>query len=48
MIMYKNWCKNHIKTNWDKNFPDKNEAYRKIELLKIIKERLLASIPLGP
>ena len=47
-MMYKNECKNHVKTNSNKNLTDKNKAYIKNkQLLRIMKERLLTYFPLG-
>ena len=47
--MYKNKCKKHVKTDKNKNLTDKNKAYRKnMQLPRIMKERLLTYIPLGP
>ena len=48
-MMYKNWCKNHVKTNWNKNLTVKNKAYRKnMQLLRIMNKRPRTYIPLGP
>ena len=48
-MMYENECKNHVKTNSNKNLTDKNKAYIKNkQLLRIMKERLLTYILLGP
>ena len=48
-MMYKNYCKNHVKTNLNKNLTDRNKAYIKNkQLLRIMKERLVTYIPLGP
>ena len=48
-MMYKKWCKNRVEIIWNKSLIDKNNAYRmNIQLLRMMKERQLIYIPLGP
>ena len=48
-MMYKKWCKNRVEIIWNKSLIDKNKAYRmNIQLLRMMKERQLIYIPLGP
>ena len=44
--MYESVCKNYVKMKWNKHLSDKNRKI--IQLLRIMKERLLTYIPLGP
>ena len=43
-MKYKNWYKNHAKTNWNKNLTDKTKPIERTYNCLVMKERLIVNI----